>query len=64
MRNSIVISHFSAFAALRSVPNLTVGSPVSQSAFEIPNPKHQITNKSQIPIFNDQNIIGVLFFKI
>jgi hypothetical protein len=22
---------------------------------EIPNSKHQITNKSQIPIFNDQN---------
>ncbi len=23
--------------------------------FKIPNPKHQITNKSQIPIINDQN---------
>ncbi|MGB7065735.1 MAG: hypothetical protein WBF55_11380, partial [Syntrophobacteria bacterium] len=27
---------------------------------EIPNPKHQITNKSQIPIFNDQNVFGIL----
>jgi hypothetical protein len=27
---------------------------------EIPNPKHQNTNKSQIPIFNDQNMFGIL----
>ena len=26
------------------------------STFKTPNSKHQITNKSQIPIFNDQNI--------
>jgi len=30
---------------------------------EIPNPKHQITNKSQITICNDPNIFGILFFK-
>jgi hypothetical protein len=30
--------------------------------FEIPNPKHQITNKSQIPILNDPNIFEILFF--
>ncbi len=29
---------------------------------EIPNSKHQITNKSQIPIPNDQDILGVLNF--
>ena len=27
---------------------------------EIPNSKHQITNKSQIPIPNDQNSFGIL----
>jgi hypothetical protein len=25
---------------------------------KITNPKHQITNKSQIPMFNDQNLPG------
>jgi len=28
--------------------------------YEIPNSKHQITNKSQIPILNDQNMFGIL----
>jgi hypothetical protein len=28
--------------------------------YEIPNSKHQITNKSQIPILNDQNRFGIL----
>ena len=27
--------------------------------YKIPNSKHQITNKSQISIFNDQNMFGV-----
>jgi hypothetical protein len=27
----------------------------SNGVYEIPSSKHQITNKSQIPIFNDQN---------
>jgi hypothetical protein len=27
----------------------------SDGVYEISNPKHQITNKSQTPIFNDQN---------
>ena len=34
-------------------------NPLSHKVLEshkIPNPKHQITNKSQITIFNDQNI--------
>ena len=30
---------------------------------EIPNSKHQITNKYQIPIFNDQNKKQVSNFK-
>ena len=34
------------------------------SQLEIPNPKHQITNKSQIPIFNDPNLFGILFFEM
>jgi hypothetical protein len=29
---------------------------------EIPNYKHQITNKSQIPILNDQNRFGICNF--
>jgi len=29
---------------------------------KIPNAKHQITNKSQIPILNDQNMFEVLDF--
>ena len=32
------------------------------SHLETPNPKYQITNKSQIPIFNNPNIFGILFF--
>jgi hypothetical protein len=31
--------------------------------YEISNPKHQITNKSQIPIFNDQSIRQVSNFE-
>jgi len=30
--------------------------------YEIPNSKHQITNKSQIPILNDQNGFGISNF--
>jgi hypothetical protein len=30
--------------------------------FEIPNYKHQITNKSQIPIINHQNMFGISNF--
>ena len=30
--------------------------------YEIPNSKHQITNKSQIPILKDQNRFGILNF--
>ena len=30
--------------------------------YEIPNFKHQITNKSQISIFNDQNMFEILNF--
>ena len=30
---------------------------------EVPNLKHQITNKSQIPISNGPNIFGILFLK-
>jgi hypothetical protein len=30
--------------------------------YEIPKNKHQITNKSQIPISNDQNRFGILNF--
>ncbi len=29
---------------------------------KITNPKHQITNKSQIPIFKDKNRFGILNF--
>jgi hypothetical protein len=36
----------------------------STRVFEIPNPKHQITNKFQIPIFNDQNRFGILVIVI
>jgi hypothetical protein len=32
----------------------------SGGVYEIPNSKHQITNKSQIPISNDQNMFGIL----
>jgi hypothetical protein len=37
--------------------HLSPGDSLVASAdrFKIPNNKHQITNKSQIPIFNDQN---------
>jgi hypothetical protein len=34
----------------------------SGGVYEIPNSKHQITNKSQIPISNDQNMFGILNF--
>ena len=34
----------------------------SARVYEIPNSKHQITNKSQIPISNDQNRFGILNF--
>jgi hypothetical protein len=30
---------------------------------EIPNPKHQITNKFQIPISNDPNMFRILIFE-
>jgi hypothetical protein len=30
--------------------------------YKIPNHKHQITNKSQIPIFNHQDRFGILNF--
>ena len=30
-----------------------------RQTYEIPNSKHQITNKSQIPILNDQNRFGI-----
>ena len=32
----------------------------SNEVYEIPSSKHQITNKSQIPISNDQNSFGIL----
>ncbi|MGB6928607.1 MAG: hypothetical protein WBH05_05245, partial [Syntrophobacteria bacterium] len=32
----------------------------STRVYEIPSTKHQITNKSQIPISNDQNRFGIL----
>jgi hypothetical protein len=35
-----------------------VGKNWGSEVYEISNPKHQITNKSQIPIFNDQNSFG------
>ena len=35
----------------------------STGVYEIPNSKHQITNKSQIPIFNDQNTKQVWNFE-
>jgi hypothetical protein len=31
----------------------------SGGVYEIPNSKHQITNKFQIPILNDQNRFGI-----
>jgi hypothetical protein len=34
----------------------------SVGGYEIPNSKHQITNKSQIPISNDLNKFGILNF--
>jgi hypothetical protein len=34
-----------------------------RDTYEIPNFKHQITNKSQIPIFNDQNTKQVWNFE-
>jgi hypothetical protein len=30
---------------------------------QIPNTKHQITNKFQIPKFNDPNMFGIVFLK-
>jgi hypothetical protein len=30
---------------------------------KITNSKHQITNKSQIPIFNDQNLVWIFEFR-
>jgi len=37
-----------------------MGAIVERSSLEkIPNLKHQITNKSQISIFNDQNILCI-----
>ena len=34
----------------------------SKGVYQIPKSKHQITNKSQIPILNDQNRFGFLNF--
>jgi hypothetical protein len=34
----------------------------STGVYEIPNSKHQITNKSQIPISNDQNRFRIFNF--
>jgi hypothetical protein len=34
----------------------------ARGTYEIPNSKHQITNKFQIPILNDQNRFGILNF--
>jgi len=38
---------------IRNTPKLR------KPTFEIPNYKHQITNKSQIPIINHQNMFGI-----
>ena len=35
---------------------------IKHRTYEIPNSKHQITNKSQIPILNDQNRFGISNF--
>jgi hypothetical protein len=35
---------------------------LTKGAHEIPSSKHQITNKSQIPIPNDPNCFGILNF--
>ena len=35
---------------------------MSAGVFKIPNSKHQITNKSQIPIINDKNRFGISNF--
>ena len=34
----------------------------NNGALKIPNPKHQITNKSQNPKFNDRNRFGIFNF--
>ena len=51
--------------AVISNPPSETGNPPEkwESEGQIPNPKHQITNKSQITICNDPNIFGILFFK-
>jgi hypothetical protein len=48
------------------VGQVSMGLPAKMTSgevYEIPNFKHQITNKSQIPIFNDQNIRQVWNFE-
>jgi hypothetical protein len=34
------------------------------SSYKIPNSKHQITNKTQIPIFNVQNVLNFEFWSL
>ena len=45
---------------IRSAGSKPAGVCWSNGEYEIPNSKHQITNKSQIPIQNDQNSFGIL----
>jgi hypothetical protein len=49
----------------RRLNNHSLKSPTgcwSDGVYKIPNSKHQITNKAQIPILNDQNRFGILNF--
>ena len=45
---------------IRCARTKLAGTCWSNGVYEIPNSKHQITNKSQIPIQNDQNRFGIL----
>ncbi len=45
---------------IRCTRTKLAGTCWSNRVYEIPNSKHQITNKSQIPIQNDQNRFGIL----
>ncbi len=74
MKNLAVYYLFLKNLLLRAMPVLDCGvqrqlilaekNERGISNLKIPNSKHQITNKSQIPISNDLNRFGFSFFKI
>jgi len=48
--------------AVGGIAGIGASSFWSTKVYEITNPKHQITNKLQIPMSNDQNMFGTLLF--